>query len=355
MPLPNELNELIDFSEETLRVSNREGKTREFKESFKRSDLVDYGKTLAAFSNADGGTIIFGVTDRPRRAIGFDATNLCDDADIVSHLRDSFHPEIPFSSQQYEHNGGIIYAIQVDRCTNPPVICRKGRSKSFIDSNGTQKDRQITNEGSIYYRYSAKSRNIDYSELNSILEERERRKMQSILETLKAVEKIGFEKVGVVDATALAQPEGLTNLYISKETAKSMNFIEQGRFTESDEEGSPAYYITRQVRLNEAIHAPLEEEDRNLPSEAARILLPTIQDLYGDHMSISAAQVTKLIRYYNLENMPYHEYDKKIGRRYITRAGIEILQNSIRENPLEAIRVFASRPNIDSYEAAQRI
>lgn len=353
MSLPDQLSELIDFDLVTLRVNSREGKTREFKQDFKRVDLVDYSKTMAAMANADGGVIIFGVTERPRRVLGFPIASLCDEADIVSHLRDSFHPEIAFSTRQYDHNGGIVFAIQVDRCANPPVICRKGRSKSVTAQDGTRTDKQITTEGSIYFRYSAQSRHIDYSELNALLEERERRRMQKILETLKAVEKVGYEKVGVVDVTTLAKPEGTTTLYISKEVAKSMNFIDRGRFVESPEDGAPAYIIAGQVKLSEVIHIPLEEADRNLPSEAARLLLPVIRELYGNQQSISAQQVTALITHYGLQAMPYHEYDKKIRRRYITRAGIEKLKENIRANPIEAIRVFGSKAAIAAYEQAQ--
>jgi hypothetical protein len=350
MGLPINLTDLIDFSPDTLRVTSREGKCREFKEDFKKVDLVDYAKTMAAMANADGGSIIFGVTERPRRVIGFPANSICDEADIVSHLRDSFHPEITFTTQQYEHNNGIVFVIQVERCANPPVICRKGRSKTIIASDGTRKDKQVTNEGSIYFRYSAQSRHIDYSELNSLLEERERRRMQTILETLKAIEKVGYEKVGVVDTTALARPGGLTTLYISQEAAKSMNFIDRGRFVESPELGAPAYFIAGKVNLNEVIHVPLEEADRNLPSEAARLLLPFIREIYGIHQKIAASQVTTLIRHYRLEDMPYHEYDKKIRRRYITRAGIEKLKENIRANPADALRAFGSRAAILTYE-----
>ena len=355
MSLPEQLSELIEFDPATLRVNSREGKTREFKQDFKRADLVDYSKTMAAMANADGGVIIFGVTERPRRVVGFPVASLCDEADIVSHLRDSFHPEIPFISQQYDHNGGVVFAIQVERCANPPVICRKGRSKSVTAPDGARTDKQVTTEGSIYFRYSAQSRHIDYSELNALLEERERRRMRTILETLKAVEKVGYEKVGVVDVTTLAKPEGSTTLYISKEAAKSMNFIDRGRFVESPEDGAPAYVIAGQVNLSEVVHVPLEEADRNLPSEAARLLLPVIRELYGNQQAISAQQITGLIKHYELEALPYHEYDKKIRRRYITRAGIEKLGENIRANPLEAIRVFGSKAAIAAYEQAQAV
>ena len=351
MTLPIKLSDLIDFDKDNFRVTSREGKNREFKESFKKADLVDYSKTLAAMANADGGVIIFGVTDKPRVIEGFPANQLCDEADIVSHLRDSFHPEIPFEAMQYQHGEDVVFAICVERSMNPPIICRKGRSKRVFARDGTQQDKQITTEGSIYFRYSAQSRNIDYSELRALLDEREQRRMQSIMETLKAVEKVGYEKVGIVDATTISKADGLTSLYISKEASKSMNFIDKGKFVESPEEGSPAYVVVGQVSLKEIVHAPLENADRNLPTDVARILKPLIREMFGAQQNISAGKVTQLTKHFKLDVMPYHEHDKKINRRYTTRAGIEKLKEKIRENPLEAIRSFAGRRDIERYEA----
>ncbi|TLP45704.1 ATP-binding protein [Cohaesibacter sp. CAU 1516] len=350
MTLPDRLEQLIEFDVETSRVSSREGKTREFKDVFDRANLAYYGKTLAAFSNTDGGTIIFGVSDKPRLVKGFDEAELCDEADIVSHLRDSYHPEIPFSTKTYDYNGNIVFAIEVVKSANPPVICRKGRSKTVRKNDGSSKDKPITTEGTIYFRYSAQSRSIDYSELQSLLDERERKKMKAILENLKIIDRVGYERVGIVDTSALAKQDGVTNLYISKEATKGMNFIDKGKFVESEEEGAPAYVVAGQVRLNEVIHAPLEDEDKNLPSEVSRILTPLIHEIYGQDMGISPQQITKLIVFYDLEHMPFHEYDKKIKRRYITRRGIEALQEKIRNNPLEAIRAFGSKEKIAAFE-----
>jgi hypothetical protein len=38
--------------------------------NFRKGQLSDYGKTLAGFANADGGVLIFGVTDKPTRIVG---------------------------------------------------------------------------------------------------------------------------------------------------------------------------------------------------------------------------------------------------------------------------------------------
>jgi hypothetical protein len=42
--------------------------------------------------------------------------------------------------------------------------------------------------------------------------------------------------------------------------------------------------------------------------------------------------------------------EKKLGRKYITRAGIKKLAEYINEKPLEALRAFGSKAAIQKYE-----
>jgi predicted HTH transcriptional regulator len=64
--LPDDLSDVIQFDPQNFVITSREGKHREFKQAFVQSDFADYTKTLAAFSNADGGCILFGISDKPR-------------------------------------------------------------------------------------------------------------------------------------------------------------------------------------------------------------------------------------------------------------------------------------------------
>jgi hypothetical protein len=59
---------------------------------------------------------------------------------------------------------------------------------------------------------------------------------------------------------------------MSKETAKSLNFIDKASVVE--EKGAPAYAIIGNVEVKDVIHAPLDEADKNLPSEAPQKLVP---------------------------------------------------------------------------------
>ena len=57
-------------SKEPSRIINREGTTIEFKESYNHGNMAQYFKAMAAFANNQGGYILFGIGDKPRRLIG---------------------------------------------------------------------------------------------------------------------------------------------------------------------------------------------------------------------------------------------------------------------------------------------
>jgi len=49
-------------------------------------------------------------------------------------------------------------------------------------------------------------------------------------------------------------------------------------------------------------------------------------------------------------DMPYHEWDTKIGRRYVTRAGMNELKARMTAEPLKALQSFGSKKTIKTYE-----
>ena len=349
--LPENLDELIDFDPATLRVNSRESRRLEFKRSFDRTQMASYERTLAAFANTSGGIIVFGVADKPRQVVGTDPKAIPDDADVTTMLRQDFSPEIPFEAKTYQCGDLTIFAVKVLTALDRPVICQRTRSKRTKDSNGQNpRDEVVINEGAIYYRYTAQTTTIGYNELRAILDEREERRLKIIMETLKAVERVGYEKVGAVDITTFGDPTKATNLYVSKETARSMNFIQEGRFTETEDDGSPAYLVIGKVSLGEVVHAPMDDADRNLPGEVAKTLQPLAQELFGKGCRLPASAIKPLLETFGLLDMPFHEYDGKVKRRYVTREGIAELERRMREAPLSALRAFGAQRSIRAME-----
>ncbi len=112
LALPPDFSELVSFDAATGAVVSREGKRLEFKQDFTAADFSDYTKALAAFANASGGVIVFGVSNKPRMIVG--ARDMTDEADWANRLRDEFDPEIPFCIREYKLGGVKLYAVGVD-------------------------------------------------------------------------------------------------------------------------------------------------------------------------------------------------------------------------------------------------
>lgn len=344
LKLPDKLSDLLPFNAETLVVTARESKHREFKLDFFQKDMSDYTKTLAAFANADGGCIVFGVRDHPRRITGVTVGNIPDEARWADRLREDFAPEIVVATRTYEIGGKILLAIGTDPSPHRPIIARTNRTKK-IEKNGQVGNAEVIRDGTIYYRSAGSTRPINYSELSVMLDERENNRIKSLMENLKVIEKIGVQNAGIVD-----MKEGASHLYLSKETARGLSFIDRGRFVE--EEGAPAYVVLGNVDLNQVIHKPLEEDDKNLTTEVAKHLKPMLQKVYGISVPISAGQVTQILRHLGLLDDNVHSiWEKKLKRRYVTRAGIQAIEEFVTSAPLEALRSFGSRAIIAEFEA----
>lgn len=346
LKLPDKLLDLLAFDVETLVVTARESKHREFKLDFFQKDISDYTKTLAAFANADGGCIVFGVRDHPRRIVGVTVANIPDEARWADRLREDFAPEIVVATRTYEIGGKMLLAIGTDPSPHRPIIARTNRTKK-VEKNGQAVNAEIIRDGTIYYRSAGSTRPINYSELSVMLDEREHNRIKSLMENLKVIEKIGVQNAGIVD-----MKEGASHLYLSKETVRGLSFIDRGRFVE--EEGAPAYVVLGNVDLNQVIHKPLEEDDKNLTSEVAKRLKPTLQKVYPINVPISAGQVTQILRHLGLlDNNAHSIWEKKLKRRYVTRAGMKAVEDFISATPLEALRSFGSKAVIAEFEALQ--
>ncbi|WP_316185140.1 MULTISPECIES: ATP-binding protein [unclassified Bradyrhizobium] len=341
--LPDDLSELFAFDAGSGAVTGRESKRLEFKQDYEPADVSEYTKVLASFANTAGGTIVFGVSNKPKRIVG--CTNMVDEADWVNALRGDFDPEIPISIKEYQIGGVTLYAVAVDEGLHKPVLCKKNRTKQVTDKKGNKKDILILQESAIYFRYAGQTKTIGYADLHNLLAERETSYLRKMMETLQVVQKVGLASAGVVDLSA---PR--SSIYMSRETAKGLNFIDKATVVE--EKGAPAYAVMGNVEVKDVIHAPLDDADKNLPSEAAQKLLPTVRQAYGRDARISPSQVTQLLKHLKIDGDNIHcVLERKLRRKYVTRMGISAIEAFVRDEPEKAIRVFGSKASIARYDA----
>src|SRR5690606_29941478 len=153
----------------------------EFKENFNIGSIIngELSKTFAAFANANGGVIIFGVQDNPRKPIGLSNNNFenLEEEKLSENLNSQFSPEILFE----------IYSFSYQNMNFGAIIISKSEIKSIVCIKGGKKNR----EGDIFYRYFGRSEKIKHAELLAILDEIKQLEQRKWMDHIQNIAKIG--------------------------------------------------------------------------------------------------------------------------------------------------------------------
>ena len=170
------------------RVTSRESTSLEFKESFNWNNNAKYARTMAGFANNHGGYIVFGVANKPRRAIGMQSTRFddIDPADIAEFLNSVLSPEIEWDQHAHavgEKRFGLLYVWESD--DKPLVAIRNAGSE--------------LREAEIYYRYRGRTEKIKYPELKRLLEEKRAREEALWLQHITQIAEMGVQDAAILD------------------------------------------------------------------------------------------------------------------------------------------------------------
>jgi len=129
----------------------------EYKESFSFKGFKDYIRTFAGFANNNGGYMVFGVKNSPRKIIGLKSTRF-DDLDqrkINQYFSEYLSAEIKWDCFLHKVDNKKCGLIYVKEAKNKPIIISKN-------------DKKIK-EGQIFYRYAGETKLIKSSELQNII------------------------------------------------------------------------------------------------------------------------------------------------------------------------------------------
>lgn len=229
----------VEKSGERLRVRTRESFNKEFKENFSLSSLGAYARTMAAFANARGGYLIFGVTDSPRIVQGLSGNSreqfdALDPARLTEELNKLFSPELRWRFDHTEVHGkhlGLIYTYESEY---KPVVAVDNFSKAKI------------REGDILYRYSGQSSRIKYPELRAILDDAKSKENQKLMKHFEHLLMAGASNVALLDFSknTLTGSSGQSVL-LDEKMLEDISFIREGEFDEVA--GAPALKVVGEV------------------------------------------------------------------------------------------------------------
>ena len=221
MGYEDELPGLLRIDPASKAVHSRENSRLEFKKTFNLGSASKYLRTMAAFANARGGFLIFGVTDSPRIACGVNRRRFesVDPVRLTSLLNSHLSPEVKWDSGIVTVEGVVLGFIYTHESHRKPVMA----SSNFRDG---------LKEGDIVYRYRGQSRRIAFPELREIIEERLENEREAWRRHIEHISRAGPTNVGVLDSVSgILHGRGGSYL-IDPDLLDQLSFIQEGVFDE---------------------------------------------------------------------------------------------------------------------------
>lgn len=328
----------------THRVNARESTDLEFKRDMTVATFKKALKTIAAFANKSGGTIVFGIQDRPRLLVGLDEACI-DDGQQSELIAQALSPSPSTYFQSYELYGKLIGALTVMPLGKPPTIAYK----DLAAANGGE---PLIRKGMVYVRRRGQTSPISGEEFSQLMQSRDDVTRSEIFKYLRQGMDIGFDQAVVVDPRGSGDQGGEMVFYIPEAAASQMNVIDEATLVE--ENGAPAYKLIGNVKLT----TPSDHDPRQpmRPSDAADALKPEIKRVFWDDIPWNYSHLKKAADH--LGFWPSKEGDSintgietlTSTPKYYQKARQAIL-NFAKQNPDDFISVVGSRKTQDEWDS----
>ena len=302
MSKPLSDNELSRIFKKSMRnpelIGTNEGINIEYKESFGWKSICEYFRAMAAFANRDGGYIIFGIKDKPHKLLGLQDTALerfesIDNQQWSTNLREYFSPEIIWEKGVTEFDGkkyGVLYTFSSE---TKPIICKR--------------DADVLRKAAIYYRYNSQNSEIDYPELNSIIQKEKEKINERWMKLIRQIGDSGVTRMALLDLTSGKMTGANTTLYIDENLLDEISFVQEGSFVETG--GNPALKVVGQVQTVVGAQRVVVEQERNRAINADEI----IKSFITQEDVNNPLEFVKQICYSSSGNLPVYYYLKLSG------------------------------------------
>lgn len=234
--LESTLKRLLRLREGKARILKTRENTRiEFKQSFNFGSMPEYARTMMAYTNTDGGFIVYGVRNQPHEILGVNTAKFgaIDPAKITSFLNSHCSPELHWEMGTLEFGGALLGFLYTEPCFRKPVVTTATCGKEL-------------KEAEIYYRYRGQTSTIRFPELRSLIDALLDQERRGWLQHLSTISKAGAMNVAILDTLQGKLFGAGAPFLIDEGLLRQIKFIREGQFTEAA--GAPTLRLVGEVR-----------------------------------------------------------------------------------------------------------
>ena len=134
---------------------------------------------------------------------------------IDKTIREYFSQELIWNSNVYRFNDKDFAILSVEDVENKPVICTKNKGALF-------------REGAIYYRYREETKEIEYPELQRIIDKEREKEKVLWMQHIQQISSIGPKNVHLLDTYKGEISVGNGKILIDKKVLDKIKFVKEG-------------------------------------------------------------------------------------------------------------------------------
>lgn len=273
-------------------IKRRESFDLEFKQNFQLGDnLIKYIKSLVGMANNKGGKIVFGIHDSPHVPIGMTNNRFyeTDPVTIDKTIREYFSQELIWSSSVYRFNDKDFAILSVDEAEIKPIICTKNK--------GT-----LLREGAIYYRYRGESKEIEYPELQRIIDKEREKEKLLWMQHIQQISTIGPKNVHLLDTYKGEISVGEGKILIDKKVLDKIKFVKEGKFVEKD--GAPTLKLVGHI-------SGIVDTENSIPTDQ---LYPLFTKDLQERLEVNSHDIKCILWKLNIKGNPKYHSETKTGK-----------------------------------------
>jgi len=273
-------------------IRKRESFDLEFKQNFQLGDnLIKYIKALVGMANNKGGKIVFGIQDSPHIPKGMtnNKFNETDPVTIDKTIREYFSKELIWTSSVYRFNEKDFAILSVEETEYKPVICKKNK--------GT-----LLREGAIYYRYRGETKEIEYPELQKIIDNEREKEKHLWMQHIKQISTIGPKNVQLLDTYKGEISVGNGKILIDKKVLNKIKFVKEGKFVERD--GAPALKLVGHI-------TGVVDTENTIPTD---LLYPLFTKDLQEKLNLNSHDIKCILWKLNIKGNPKYHSEIKTGK-----------------------------------------
>ena len=277
-------------------LKKRESFNLEYKQNFQLGDnILKYIKTLVGMANNKGGQIIFGVQNSPHIPTGMTNMKLheIDPKEIDSRIREYFAPGIKWNVAFQDFQGKPFGMVSVEEASAKPIVCKKNKL-------------EVLREGAIYYRYRGETKEIEYPELNRILEDEREKERILWMKHIERISMVGPRNVHILDRYNGEISYGDKKVLLDKSLIDQLTFIREGHFTEKEGEGCPT------LKLVGTIEGLIDVDNAAIDPNA---MYPLTTKELQVKLGLNSYQMQAIIFCLDLKNKPKRHTEIKQGTK----------------------------------------